>query len=369
VIGENPSHTVKDSIHLDWVPLKPHCPECGVTVKMWDSFAHRLLWHRTWPRAVAFQPLSTRYETERPDSPIEGFVFRLWQWEPDVGDTFTAGKNPTEKTYQEQGKEQAAEAERPSSPTSLSTPSSASISQKEPEELNSDNEEEEEEESMFTLYSGNNEMSSAEDESESRRYTPPYEVVINNLIPFGRPNLRGLLSYKNKQSYYNSVQPVEKPAMVSTAQEKSENLAKSKDTLTERVLRQQRWRVLNVTETIYYATLNHSSPQVIPLFSHNLLQKCVQKMPFQPYQCHPHFDTMPNSMVILEHSQDGPDWRDVLFVTNSLVPSSLEKGRGRIAGEATPNSKATTTSKARKLRTSLHRLKLSKDIQRVAPAN
>jgi hypothetical protein len=41
VIGENPSHTVKDSIHLDWVPLKPHCPECGVTVKMWDSFAHR----------------------------------------------------------------------------------------------------------------------------------------------------------------------------------------------------------------------------------------------------------------------------------------------------------------------------------------
>ena len=96
------------------------------------------------------------------------------------------------------------------------------------------------------------------------------------------------------------------------------------------------------------------------------------------------------SVVILEHSQDGPDWRDVLFVTNSLVPSSLEKGRGRIAGEficsfihsfihlfihsfisgeATPISKATPTSKARKLRTSLHRLKLSKDIQRVAPAN
>ena len=71
------------------------------------------------------------------------------------------------------------------------------------------------------------------------------------------------------------------------------------DTLTERVLRQQRWRVLNVTETIYYATLNHSSPQVIPLFSHNLLQKCVQKMPFQPYQCHPHFDTMPNSSKYL----------------------------------------------------------------------
>ena len=93
VIGEDPSQTVKDSIHLDWSRLKAHCAECGVTVKMWDGFAHRLLWQKTWPRAVAFQPLSTRYETERPDSPIEGFVFRLWQWQPDqVADTFTAAR-------------------------------------------------------------------------------------------------------------------------------------------------------------------------------------------------------------------------------------------------------------------------------------
>ena len=93
VIGEDPRQTVKDSIHLDWSPLKPHCAECGVTVKMWDSFAHRLLWQQTWPRAVAFQPLSTRYETERSDSPIEGFVFRLWQWQPDVADTFLINKS------------------------------------------------------------------------------------------------------------------------------------------------------------------------------------------------------------------------------------------------------------------------------------
>lgn len=94
VIGEDPAETVKDSIHLDWSPLKPHCAECGVTVKMWDSFAHRPLWQQTWPRAVAFQPLSTRYETERPDSPIEGFLFRLWQYPSQafVGDTFTIGK-------------------------------------------------------------------------------------------------------------------------------------------------------------------------------------------------------------------------------------------------------------------------------------
>ena len=120
--------------------------------------------------------------------------------------------------------------------------------------------------------------------------------MISNLIPFGRPNLRGLLSYK-KQSYYNSVQPVKKTAASAAAAAGSENLVVEQQA---RVLRQQRgWRVLNVTETIYYATLNHSSPQVIPLFSHNLLQKCVQKMPFQPYQCHPHFDTMPNSSKYL----------------------------------------------------------------------
>ena len=97
VIGEDSLATVKDSIHLDWSPLNPDTPEAGVTVKMWDSFAHRLLWQQTWPRAVAFQPLSTRYETNRPDSPIEGFLFRIWQWKSDVRDTFTAAREKRAK--------------------------------------------------------------------------------------------------------------------------------------------------------------------------------------------------------------------------------------------------------------------------------
>ena len=92
VVGEDSLATVKDSIHLDWTLLNAESPEAGVTVKMWDSFAHRLLWQQTWPRAVAFQPLSTRYETNRPDSPIEGFLFRIWQWKSDVRDTFTAAR-------------------------------------------------------------------------------------------------------------------------------------------------------------------------------------------------------------------------------------------------------------------------------------
>jgi hypothetical protein len=85
--------TVRDSIHLDWSPVIAACPECGVRVKIWDGFAHRTLWNRTWLNAVAFQPVSTRFETGRWDSPVEGFAFRLWEWdEDDSGDTFTAGK-------------------------------------------------------------------------------------------------------------------------------------------------------------------------------------------------------------------------------------------------------------------------------------
>ena len=41
VLGEDASDTVKDSIHLDWTPLRRFCPECGVNVKLWDGFAHR----------------------------------------------------------------------------------------------------------------------------------------------------------------------------------------------------------------------------------------------------------------------------------------------------------------------------------------
>lgn len=40
----------------DWLPLRELCPECGVTVKLWEAFAHRMLWNHTWVDAVAFQP-------------------------------------------------------------------------------------------------------------------------------------------------------------------------------------------------------------------------------------------------------------------------------------------------------------------------
>ena len=166
----------------------------------------------------------------------------------------------------------------------MSTPSSVLASNKnsKSEDQNDQNNEEEEEESIFTLYPGNNEFSSENDESEREpKYTPPYEVVISNLLPFGRPNLRGLLSYEDKKdqkvksSRKNSVHFEKKPRKSGALQAKK--------------------RVLNVTETIYYATLNHSSPEVIPIFTQNLVQECVQETPVQAYQCFPHFNTMPNS--------------------------------------------------------------------------
>ncbi len=102
--AEDATETVRDSIHLDWSPLLAGCPECGVRVRIWDGFAHRTLWNASWADAVAFQPVSTRFETGRWDSPVEGFAFRLWQW-GDNGDfdelytdTFTVGRRRTTTT-------------------------------------------------------------------------------------------------------------------------------------------------------------------------------------------------------------------------------------------------------------------------------
>ena len=55
-VGDDPSETIKDSIHLDWIHYYRQCPECGVRVKLWDGFAHRILWNKSWANAVAFQP-------------------------------------------------------------------------------------------------------------------------------------------------------------------------------------------------------------------------------------------------------------------------------------------------------------------------
>jgi len=136
-------------------------------------------------------------------------------------------------------------------------------------------EEEEEEDDLRTFY---NPDSTEEETSDNTRYQPPYEVVISSLLPFSRPNLRGLLSYNPKKSLNRLVS--------SSSGQKVSRSSWPKNSIR---------RVLNVTETLFYATLNHSSPQVIALFAHDIMQECVQRTPFMPYQCQPHYDTMPNS--------------------------------------------------------------------------
>ena len=143
--------------------------------------------------------------------------------------------------------------------------------------------EEDEEEDLRTFY---NPDSTEEETSDNTRYQPPYEVVISSLLPFSRPNLRGLLSYSPKKSSSSGGQF---NRLVSNSGQKK--VSRSRKPPLKSSIR----RVLNVTETLFYATLNHSSPQVIALFAHDIMQECLQRTPFMPYQCQPHYDTMPNS--------------------------------------------------------------------------
>ncbi len=347
VVGEDADFTVKDSIHLDWSPLKKGCPEAGVTVKIWDGFAHRLLWNKTWRYATAFQPLSTRYETDRSDSPIEGFVFRLWQWDrAEVGDTFTVNRKletPTGFT-----------------PTPPTTPSASTASTEE---------EEEEEESIFDLAKKSNDFYEAED-NERPQYQPPYSM-LSKMIPFGQPNIDGrrhLLSLDDNFDKYKQQMNGYQKISDKKGRFNGKNRHKYSDDNSVT-------RLLDVTETLFYATLNHTSPQVIPLFSHKLIQRCEQPSPKEPYHCTPHYKTMSSSsklnpyflalfttnwfflaVVILESTSPqgkSKDLRDVIFATYTLVPASgINPG--------SPSRRMT-------LRTSLHKLKLSKDITKMVP--
>ena len=134
------------------------------------------------------------------------------------------------------------------------------------------------------------------------------------MLPFARPaNMRGLLSLKlgdsaghyrggrggsgksskssshhrnslRRGSEHYSVKPHRRRKKLLSAEQQHQNAGQ-----------RQNVRLLSVNETIFYATLNHTSPQVISLYSHYLVQQCVQKTPFSPYHCHPHYNRMPNS--------------------------------------------------------------------------
>ena len=54
-------------------------------------------------------------------------------------------------------------------------------------------------------------------------------------------------------------------------------------------------RYHEVTESVFYATLNHTEPHMVKLFTHKIVQKCSQPSKGQKFQCLPHYDTQLNS--------------------------------------------------------------------------
>ena len=138
-----------------------------------------------------------------------------------------------------------------------------------------------EEESIFKKTSLNNDDDYGNNEDENNRVqSSPYEW-ISNLVPFGHPNLGGgrhILSIDEtkrrrrhigeKKTVANSVQ---KNVVIDT------------------------FRILNVTETLFYATLNHTDPQLIELYSQDILQKCDLAANKKTFSCSPHYNTHANA--------------------------------------------------------------------------
>ena len=54
-------------------------------------------------------------------------------------------------------------------------------------------------------------------------------------------------------------------------------------------------RYLNLTETIYYATLNHTNLTMVNIFNHTVVQKCTYLYNHETYECSPHYNTQSNS--------------------------------------------------------------------------
>lgn len=331
-VGKDNADVVRDSIHLDWAPILPHCLECGVNVKIWENFAHRKIWNKTWLNSVAFQPLSMRYETERWDSPIEGFVFRLWTWH-DPKDTFIVrknkflrNKNPTTENFEvPQNKN-----------TELNKIENTRYASEDRDdsEISSFN-------SVYKSHNYNDDYLDNEDENAPQQIPQisPYGL-FSNLLPFGHPSIgqRHLLAV---ETYNNSILSNNNHLnhIVHSKRKKHHRKSSSKKknkmhnnhrraynydyrANTERIptlnkegihtinavptvigngkskrtnINKASTRYLNLTETIYYATLNHTNLTMVNIFNHTVVQKCTYLYNHETYECSPHYNTQSNS--------------------------------------------------------------------------
>ena len=51
----------------------------------------------------------------------------------------------------------------------------------------------------------------------------------------------------------------------------------------------------NVTESVFYLTLNHSTPEVVQLLHQRVVQRCERGNEELSFKCTPHYDTQPNA--------------------------------------------------------------------------
>ena len=136
-----------------------------------DCFPAKVIhYHNSIRRTTILQLLkinsrSTRYETERWDSPIEGFVFRIWFWN-NSSDTFTYGKSLND--------DEISSTSTSSKPTT-SVPLNHVSTPDDTEEVGSFKD------SDYTL-----------EDDNLKNQGSPYDW-ISNMVPFGHPSLGGRL--------------------------------------------------------------------------------------------------------------------------------------------------------------------------------
>ncbi len=158
-------------------------------------------------------------------------------------------------------------------------------------------------------------------------------------------------------------------------------------------------RYLNITEKIFYATLNYTNPNMVysfklfsPVININIIkwffiqieissqtiwQRCAIENGMEIYTCSPHYSTHSNlsKIIVFEYltnmfyhlfylvtivqKANDPDSRDLVFATQTLL-----KGTEKIILSTSNQSKPRFVNKTKwKMRTHLQKVRLTKDIK------
>jgi len=180
-----------------------------------------------------------------------------------------------------------------------------------------------------------------EDERQSYQQSSSALDVLGSMLPFGHPNLgaRRLMAIDSSGGHRTSNDGGGASKHGKTAKSRFGDKSRRR---TSRGQPAARVRYHEVTESVFYATLNHTEPHMVKLFTHKIVQKCSQPSKGQKFQCLPHYDTQLNSMVIVDEPTSDAS-RQLLFATQTL-----ERG---------PHTHQDS------LKTQLHKRTLQKDIK------